>query len=236
MLKVEKLNWDSDFFELTVGKAELTKGAANDDFENLNEFDLVYFFVDPSDKFTNDKLINRKALLVDEKITYLKDISGEYKKNEHIVSYQRTNQLVDEEIVRIGLQSGVYSRFNIDPNIKKSDFERLYSTWLNKSIDREISKEVLAFIDEDKVHGVITIGEKNSRADIGILAVDENSRGREVGKKLIEATEAYCVSHSYKQLQVVTQKANGLACKFYEKCGFFVESVINIYHLWKPKN
>jgi ribosomal protein S18 acetylase RimI-like enzyme len=34
------------------------------------------------------------------------------------------------------------------------------------------------------------------------------------------------------EVQVVTQKANILACNFYKKNGFNLIETINVYHLW----
>jgi len=236
MLQIEKLEWDSVFFGINVGKFEVKNGCLQDDFTEVTNFDLVYFFVDPDDHWSNQILIKKGALLVDEKVTYAKKVEITETGIENVISYQRRNNSLDNEVVRIGLQSSLYSRFCLDPSIKKEDSERLYKIWMERSIDREIAKEVFVYIDDEgKVQGVITVGERGERANIGILAVDKDVRGKHIGKKLIQKTEEYCLKESYNQFQVVTQRANAGACKFYEKCGFSIIESVNIYHYWPQK-
>jgi dTDP-4-amino-4,6-dideoxy-D-galactose acyltransferase len=65
-----------------------------------------------------------------------------------------------------------------------------------------------------------------------LLAVDENQRGKAIGKKLVGAALAYFRDNKVTSVEVVTQKANNAACRFYETCGFKIKSILNIYHLW----
>jgi dTDP-4-amino-4,6-dideoxy-D-galactose acyltransferase len=150
----------------------------------------------------------------------------------HIHSYFSSTN--DEKVISIGIQSGIYSRFNIDPNFSKAKFKELYAMWMKKSISREIANEVVVYTtEENEIAGVITLGEKNNNADIGIIAVDNNFRGLNIGKALIQEAVNYSIRKNYSSLQVVTQKNNQAACKFYERCGFTEKHVINIYHYWK---
>jgi dTDP-4-amino-4,6-dideoxy-D-galactose acyltransferase len=234
-LTVKKLDWDSQFFKLNVGKVTDSEIALEETID-IHPFDLVYFFVDPLNANFNDSLVKANALLVDEKITYFKEVVHPKQVDKQIRSYKRQNNGLDSEVVRIGLQSGIYSRFNVDPAIPKKDFEGLYQIWMNRSIDREIADEVFVYSDEQEIYGIMTLRKINGRGDIGIIAVDEAARGKEIGKKMIAMAEAYCFDNNLKELQVVTQKANVSACRFYEKCGFTIDSITNIYHLWKLKN
>lgn len=67
---------------------------------------------------------------------------------------------------------------------------------------------------------------------IGLTGVDENYRGRGIGKKLITAAIEYFCKKSIKEIQVVTQGNNMAACKLYESCGFKVLDWIEFYHFW----
>ena len=230
-MKVEKLNWDSEFFNLNVGKVELT-GISLKDITDLYKYDLVYFFINPNDFSINKQLVEAQALLVDEKVTYCKKVSEISSTDINISSYTRKLMHSDEDVVRIGLQSGIFSRFNLDPGFTKNDFERLYTTWMNRSIDREVADEVFVYQENDKIIGTVTVREVNNKGDIGIFAVDAMTRGKKIGTKLLNHVNAYCIEKCYEGLQVITQKANADACKFYEKNGFTIDSVINVYHLW----
>jgi dTDP-4-amino-4,6-dideoxy-D-galactose acyltransferase len=233
-MKIELLEWDSDFFGIKTGRFFLSKETGWDENE-LKNWDLVYIFVEPAD-MSNNLLLQQKGVpLVDEKITYIMNVSKvkETKDNaSHIYSYFSSTN--DEKVISIGIQSGIYSRFNIDPNFSKAKFKELYAMWMKKSINREIANEVVVYTtEENEIAGVITLGEKNNNADIGIIAVDNNFRGQNIGKALIQEAVNYSIRKNYSSLQVVTQKNNQAACKFYERCGFTEKHVINIYHYWK---
>lgn len=230
---IEELKWDSQFFGLKVGVSRF----ANDSewsHPELSKWDLVYFFVDPRDQKAN-RILEEKALLADIKVTYSIKInhSAAAIHLPDTLSIYNSSPL-DDVVIGIGKQSGSYSRFNVDPDIPHQKFEELYSIWMKKSISREIADEVFVFRNKNKIiGGVITIGIKNGRGEIGILAVDESFRGQHVGTLLIQQSKKYCYEKKIPELQVVTQQKNLQACRFYEKCGFKAEDIINVYHYWK---
>ena len=230
-MKIELLKWDSDFFGIKTGRIFLNTKNEWDESE-LKNWDLVYIFVDPNDISANLILQQKRIPLVDEKITYLMDVSNLKIYEDHsswLGSYFSSAK--DDEVIRIGIQSGIYSRFYTDPEIPRAKFTELYTLWMKNSISRELAREVIVYkTEEEKIAGVITIGEKNKRADIGIIAVDNDFRGRNVGSTLIQGAINYSIRHQYSSLQVVTQKMNEAACKFYERCGFSVERLVNVYH------
>ena len=73
---------------------------------------------------------------------------------------------------------------------------------------------------------------KKSGGSIGLLAVDESVRGNSVGRELIKAAFSSFGKRGISNIEVVTQKANKAACRFYETCGFTVRNIENVYHLW----
>ncbi len=233
-MKIEPATWDSDFFGLKVGKCRLTY---KDDWDQagLNNWDLVYFFVDPSDARANKLLASMDHPLVDRKTTFLlhlSDKSPSLQSSPRIHIYLPSSK--DSQVIELGIQSGIYSRFNVDPRFEPGTFRSLYSIWMQRSISREIADEVFVCRSRiGEILGVITVGGREKRAEIGILAVDENYRGQNIGKELVEAVIAYSKNKGYTELQVVTQEANEKACKFYHRCAFKKVRVDNIYHYWK---
>ena len=233
LMKIELLSWDSVFFGIRTGRIFLNKDNQWDENE-LNNWDLVYIFVDPADITHNLILQQRGVPLVDEKVTYLLNVNSQTIIKDLVGIFPYFSSHNDGKVISIGIQSGIYSRFNIDPNFSKAKFNELYREWMKKSISREIADEVVVYTtDKNEIAGVITLGGKNSNADIGIIAVDNNFRGQNIGKALIQEAVNYSIRKNYSSLQVVTQKKNQAACKFYERCGFVEKHVINIYHYWK---
>lgn len=232
-MTIESLPWDSDFFGLKVGRCLLNDTDSWDE-EKLAEWDLIYFFIQPGHQLANLRMRSCNIPIVDEKVTFVMDLEMHKKENTLIpgvYSYRKDTNV--EEVINIGIQSGVYSRFYIDKKIPVNKFKELYTIWMQRSIDREIAEEVFVYKTGDgEIAGVITLGVKNMRADIGILAVDEKLRGLNIGKKLVSAAIRNSIENGYKILQVVTQKDNKAACHFYEQCGFTEEQVVNVYHYW----
>ena len=109
----------------------------------------------------------------------------------------------------------------------------MYTLWMINSINRKIAKEVLVFTEGNDIAGFVTLGEKNNRADIGIIAVDLNFRGKGIGKTLMYSAEKWFSNLGYQSIQVVTQGDNSPACRLYESCGYKVDTVSYFYHIWK---
>lgn len=229
-MKIEFLSWDSDFFGLKSGRLFLSKDDEWNERE-LEDWDLVYIFVEPEDRTHNSILQKKGVPLIDEKITYVMDVSLQKPENDLINIYPYVSSDDDDKVINIGIQSGLFSRFYMDTNIPKTKFEELYTIWMKRSINRELANEVLVYkTDKDQIGGVITIGEKNNRADIGIIAVDKDLRGQHIGRTLVQGAINYSIQNEYDSLQVVTQKMNKSACMFYESMGFSQEHLVNVYH------
>jgi len=52
-------------------------------------------------------------------------------------------------------------------------FEQLYTNWMENSLTGELARLVLVFQPAETELGVLTLGLKRGRADIGLLAVDQ---------------------------------------------------------------
>ena len=79
---------------------------------------------------------------------------------------------------------------------------------------------------------MVTLGEKNLRGDIGLIAVHPDHRGKKMGENLVYAAQTWFRSHGYTEGQVVTQGRNNAACNLYTKCGYVVEKEEYFYHIW----
>ncbi|WP_052444798.1 GNAT family N-acetyltransferase [Flammeovirga sp. OC4] len=219
---MERLSWDSNFFEIEVYKTFF-----NNNLNNIIEtvsFDLLYLI---SNSKIDINSINRPIQLVDKKVTFYKQLQDiKTDRNTEVISVNQCNN----KLINLSIQSSEFSRFRIDDKINNNKVDELYTKWIENSLKRKLSFEVLTYSDEYK--GLITLGEKNNRADIGLLAVDNKSRGLGIGKSLIKEAERTCILKNYKELQVVTQLDNILACNFYKSQGFIIDKIEYIYHIW----
>lgn len=236
-LLIKNLPWDSDFFNFSVARFDCDKV----DNQSINcaiaeciksGIKLIYVFVQPNDVESIATLQSVDIRLIDHKVTYamaLNSSMARFKSNKHIISATKFN----EQLEALALQSGEFSRFRLDIKLPAYSFEKLYHQWLINSLNGLIASSVLVFRDDyGKETGLLTLGEKNARADIGLLAVDALHRGRKIGQQLIQEAQRIAVHKGYNEMQVVTQNDNLLACEFYKRCGFECVHQEYIYHLW----
>jgi len=230
------LNWDSIFFGLKIGKINTKISNQAELSKILNECKnqevvLIYYssgFPLNTFQFTSEVY---EICPVDKKITYLKNTDVHIPYNQTVSTYQEN--FPNDKLINLAIQSGIYSRFNIDKKIDRIKFEELYKEWMINSVNKKLAKEVLIYKNKGVIEGFVTLGEKLGVADIGIIAVDEYSRGKGIGKILMTAAENWFANNHYNQIQVVTQGDNLPACKLYEATGYKIKSVEYFYHLWR---
>lgn len=232
------LNWDSRKFGYKVFKIDASNISPST-FQRLLEeakrkgAKLIYVFASLKDVLLNRAIKNTGGILVDRKITYIFNISQKYREHEagkEIESYLFRRP--SKKLLSLCFQAGLYSRFKVDRNFKNNEFKIVYTAWLKNSLNKKIALDLMVYKKDKKIVGFITLGKKNSVADIELIAVNENYRGQGIGKKLVKAALKRAFRFGFRKMQVITQMDNVSACKFYENFGFKLKSVINVYHLW----
>ena len=202
----KKLDWDSSFFGIPTGMItchDLPEDELAVTLHLMKDqgFRLVYY---PA-AFMIEKesiLEQYNGLMADEKVTFVKELGGNGlpEPDSHIISYAGPE--VSSQLLTLAWESGIYSRFKVDPHFKNDEYKHLYKKWIERSVSREIAKDVLVYMDGSIIGGMITLGEKNNRGDIGLVAVAESSRGKGIGKKLMIAAEYVFKKMGY-QLELV---------------------------------
>lgn len=228
---VNRLHWDSDFFGLRIGRANVAS------YEGWNvllkeasslrmHYDLIYVFSDqelPVD--------GNGVRLVDTKTIYAKSVDSLAVMPTIVQFYQES--VPNADLYRLALVSGVYSRFRLDDCLPAESYERMYRCWIERSVDGTMADLVLVHHADNQIDGMITLKIEADVAHIGLVAVDEGAQGKGIGTMLIKAVEAYLQGNTkVRHLKVATQWANKPACHLYEKNGFVVEEKTNIYHWW----
>jgi dTDP-4-amino-4,6-dideoxy-D-galactose acyltransferase len=108
----------------------------------------------------------------------------------------------------------------------------MYKKWIENSVNKTIANKVLVVKRGQNLAGMITLGEKNGRGDIGLLAVAPEYRGQNIGTALVRAAQKDFIDAGFQFSQVVTQMANEPARLLYEKCGYSIEKIEHFYHFW----
>lgn len=243
-MQYEPLKFDSKIFGFKVAKiipTQLTTTDLKSILEDLKKQNahLVFWSSDSTDKRSQQAAEKLGGFLVSEQITYVIDLKKTSNHN-HLLSTKKTEPLPyraktpADSLKKLALHAGTYSRFHTDPKIKTRDFHKLYDRWIKNSVNKSIASRVIVTRQKNKITSMATLGIKNNRGDIGLLAVDENFRGRGLGSKLVYSAQNYFIEKGFSKMQVVTQKANKAACMLYEKCGLHKEKTENFYHFWLP--
>ena len=234
-MKIDYCTWDSSFFNKKIGKIEYDQSPEGDLIRLLQTakedgYQLIYVFGD-EENFVPDAVLNQfNGRLVDRKCLYSRTINADDSCESNAIEYQLTELTYDLE--SLALLSGTHSRFRLDKGFDKADFYRLYAIWINRSLKKEIADKIFVVAESDKVMGMITMKINEDVGHIGLCAVSEAAQGKGYGGNLIKACVNELVSKKVYQLEVPTQMDNISACRFYEKCGFSIQSITNTYHFW----
>jgi len=228
--KVTTLPWDTKEFGFSVGEIyadntmpypTLTK------LLNESSHKLIYI------KSTGIIPAFENNLFRDERIIYYKPSE---QKTAHIYPsniVSRANIDDFESLRPLAIASGIYSRFKQDPLFPDKVFEHLYHKWLEQSLCSDFAKEVLIIRNNDgKPQGILTYNETGNTAKIGLIAVDNDIRGKGTGTLLMREFEND-VSPHITGFEVTTQGINKRARSFYEHLGYTIRQQAYIYHYWQ---
>lgn len=229
---IQLVQWDTDNFGFKVGNlvpdADITKEWLDAELlEARNQgYELLYL----KGGSIPEELMSENILLADEKVVYQQDIrpSDSHFSDANVVSIK--NCELSDELLALAYESGKYSRYNIDKKLPSSVFKTLYRLWMERSLNGTIATDVLGFCQSDCCDGMLTYKKEENCVDIGLIAVNPTVAGRGVGSKIMQTFLSKFEVGTH--IEVATQKRNAVACRYYEKNGFEVKSVTNIYHIW----
>jgi dTDP-4-amino-4,6-dideoxy-D-galactose acyltransferase len=239
----ERVHWDSEFLGYEVSRLQAMALHADELRRVMASARkagqrLMYVVAAPDDALSNASARQVGAWLADRKVTFCTVVPLETA-GEPLSRFVRSATQLTTALESLALQSGEFSRFRLDPRFEPTVYARLYRQWLRNSLNHRLAQEVL-IVEFPKAPiqgpaqelGLLTLGVKHQRAAIGLLAVDEPSRGQGIGQQLVKAAKQRTAAWGLQELQVVTQLDNARACTFYRRCGFQEAAVEHVYHLW----
>lgn len=209
--------------ELAGALAEARAGGAH----------LVYWSVDPGDPASVAAARAAGGFHADTKTTFARPVPDPAPPVDPPAGFALASwagRAATPELESLALQSGAFSRFAVDPQVPREVFERLYLTWLRKSLSGEMARDVVVALRDGRAAGFVTVGESDGAADIGLIAVDAAARGAGLGGALVRAALAWAREEGFATARVVTQGANLAACALYRRAGYDVEAVREVFH------
>lgn len=234
-MELKMLDWDSTFFEKKIFSVQLNNDDNIEDveFQLKNEnADLAYVFIPVNSGIKNKVAENSSIVLYDHKLTYKMILSG--KDFPTVENIEEVESSPDNHFISLAISSGIYSRFALDTALNHK-FEEMYALWLRNSLNKKLADKVFVTKSNDFITSFITCKIKNEVGNIGLIATHENHRGKSLGRNLINHVHHWYLLNNIKVSEVVTQKANKIACAFYENYGFEISREELVYH-WHFKN
>lgn len=227
------LEWDSAFFGRRIARVNghtLTPAllAQVDAFCHAEHIDGLYFLASASDDETTRLAERAGFALVDIRLTLDRPLQAQAMPPEaHPASMADLPAL--QAIAR---GSFADSRFYHDPMIERAQADRLYETWIARSLEG-YADVVLITRDARGPSGFITCKRLDALSgDIGLVAVRQDCAGAGLGGVLTQAALAWFSAQGLQRAQVVTQGRNIAAQRLYQKWGFRTGAIALWYHRW----
>lgn len=234
MAAVTLLEWDSDFFGFPIAKVslqnEIVGASVLRDKIVATGCRLCYIYAE--DVAGNATAAALGAKLVDRR-TLLRRALPSSVGDKTIVCDGDIATLSDLPRLRaLSLQSAQFSRFRTDPAMPTDAWVRLYERWADNSLAGTMADAVLVARFAGEVVGMLTVGCREGAGTIGLFAVDEAVRGRGLGTALLDRGSAWFSEQGCTTASVVTQGDNLAAQRLYERAGYDIIEVTDVYHLW----
>lgn len=243
-LPVQPLPWDSHFFGFGVARVTVAhlEAAAWQQIQakaHAAGYRLLYVIADPREVDTAATLASAGLARISRLVTYTMDLAAARWSPSSVPGIQIVpTATLTPALEALAWESGVCSRFHLDPKLPPTTFQALYSEWLRKSLSgQEMARQVLsARLTDGSEVGLLTLGEQNGCADIGLLAIAVEQRGRGIGQLLLATAGQQARQWGHTHIQVVTQAENQPANRFYEQAGFALTHQQDVYHCWLTEN
>ena len=119
-------------------------------------------------------------------------------------------------------------------DIATADFDAVIALWdeagltrpwnppaadLQRALDTSTSTVLGAFVD-GRLVGTVMVGHDGHRGWVYYLAVTASERGTGLGRRLMQAAEAWLVEHGAVKLQLMVRESNAAVVGFYDRLGY----------------
>lgn len=219
-IEYKNLIWDSQYFNMPCAKIILKGSIEAGEIKNIKAYCDNYKFI----TIVNENNIDENNKLITLLNAYLADVNVEFVKS-GLKGIKHNNIKIDSslnhdnDIRELALKSFKHSRFANVEFIEQEKGRNIYAEWVKNSFNKA-DKYFCRYIDNEKILGFLLFHFEDDILVIELIAVDENSKGKGVGKALISSVEEFGKQNNALLIRVGTQLNNIIAQNFYVSCGF----------------
>ena len=230
-MNYKELPWDSDFFNKKVARLDISADDNVDEISKLlsvNQFQVVYIFSENTTPEQNALFSTLGAKCYDHKVTFRKKLSPtEPMMVDRVVFFDKITPALEDLIV----SSGHMSRYYLDTGFR--DFQpELYKKWLKKCYQNPDGR-IAGFIVNNAPVAAAAFSVTDDTGKMELIAVSSEFRKNGLAKKLMMEAERFYLRNGASAAEVVTQLDNTAACRLYERCGYTINSTVDVWHWWK---
>lgn len=235
------LEWDTNFFGHRIAKVipnTLTQAEAEaiDHWCLDNDIDCLYLLASSDNMNTVRIAENYHYRQVDVRVIYEHKLDNLVEENNVNSEYHLDIAHVSDipDILVMMNNSFIHSRFYYDPNFSDEQCNKLYRTWLIRSVEDNLADRVLVMRKDEKAEAVLTckLDTEMAIGTIGLLSVAESARGQNLALFLSDMALKYFQEMGMMRVEVATQARNISANRLYQKCGFRTKNTYLWYHKW----
>lgn len=231
-MKLSKLSWDSNFWEVDVYELNYNHQINIETYDiKLINNEKPYFIqtlISEEEIDYIDRLNNLGFRFIESKVVLEKNIS-----NKNVVFDKNLvkNVKLEDVIIYKGKfyeMYGAVSRFNFLDKDKLNDF---YYKWVINSINGELDDNCIGYYIEGALAGFITYKIENSYLKIGLVGVFPDFQGMQISSILLQYISYLGVIKGCNKVIVATQGRNIKAINVYIKNGFYINNIKHWYYL-----
>ena len=226
---IEKLDWDTVFFEKRIGKLVID----NENFDPMDfkkeadqNFDLVYV-ISYDKMLPYDVVFSCNLDLVDIMITMSMPFDRDLFKGQE---YNFRTSVFSQEIkecYEIAEQTSIVSRFCDEEMIGHEKTKKLYRKWIDNAFNNSFSDGMFLVKESNLIKGLhlIKVDAENKIGYFTLTGVDPNCKKSGFGRKLWEQSFGYFANQT--DINIIKSpfsQKNGDSFNFHLKMGF--ENVI----------
>lgn len=125
------------------------------------------------------------------------------------------------------------TRFHLEPAFSNTRVRLLHERWIQNLIEDD-SVHVLVHRDGDVITGYVTVQavERAQEGHIGLIAVDAQYRGQDIGGQLLRSVES-AVAPPLRTLSVTTEEMNTRALRLYAHAGYSLRRSWDVLHAYR---